>query len=97
VPFKDDLKDLMNQFAVSFQQLAQIRGVAGVVLGVVYHDQSVKDPTDEVALLIVPQGDNEEKTKAVCHRVANALVIQIQGGGEQVTLAGGSESDFGGN
>lgn len=55
MPFKADLQTLMQQFGGPINALATVQGVAGVVMGVVYRNPDEPEPTDEVALVIVPK------------------------------------------
>lgn len=74
--FKGDLQKLMQQFSGPVGAMAQVQGIAGIVLAAVYRDPDQPEPTDEVALLIVPKQAHMEQ--AVVKIVAEALVLHNQ-------------------
>lgn len=88
MPFKEDLATLMQQFSGPINALACVQGVAGVVLGVVYHNPDEKEPTDEVALVIVPKLAHLERDVVVVMK--NALDGHLDGTAPATRLPGSS-------
>lgn len=88
MPFKADLQTLMQQFAGPINALASVQGVAGVVMGVVYHNPDEAEPTDEVALVIVPKLAHMERD--VVAVMNNALAGHLDGTAPATRLPGQS-------
>ena len=86
MPFKGDLQELMKQFGGPMTAVAGVQGVAGVVLGVVYRNPDEKEPSDEVALLIIPKVAQMER--AVCQVMVNGLTAQLEGTAAQTQNPG---------
>lgn len=75
--FKGDIQETLRNFSTAMSGLALVNGVGGVVLAVAYRDQDAADPTDEVAMVIVPK--NAELEKRVCQLVVEGLQAHLSG------------------
>lgn len=89
MPFKADLQTLMQQFGGPVNAMASVQGVAGVVMGVVYRDPDAKEPTDEVAFLIVPKRAHMERD--IVQIMVNGLQAHLESQ-EAKNSAGGGDN-----